>query len=299
MMIKRTFLGISKTILCGLAFYAGTILGGMIANLTGLPVPSLPEGSNAATLGLYTLVGSFILASVLTFVSRGLSGGFLWRWPALTFLTWMAYSVNTYLEASIISTSQASLFAVVMQFFASLLCGAAVAWLFPPTVKGDSIWVRARAFFIGRSPGQWVWRLLAALVAFPVAYVFFGSLVPSSIIENYRQQRMGLTMPGWGEIIPVQFLRSLLFLLACLPVLITWRKSRLSLFITLGATLFILVGGILLLQAYWYPPVMRLIHSLEILADSFAHAGALVILLVRKDRREAKAKGESQGRREL
>jgi cytochrome bd-type quinol oxidase subunit 2 len=102
-----------------------------------------------------------------------------------------------------------------------------------------------------------------------------------------------------GEIIPVQFLRSLLFLLACLPVLITWRKSRLSLFITLGATLFILVGGILLLQAYWYPPVMRLIHSLEILADSFAHAGALVILLVRKDRREAKAKGESQGRREL
>ena len=61
MMIKRTFLGIDKTILCGLAFYAGTILGGMIASLTGLPVPSLPGGSDAATLGLYTLVGSVLI----------------------------------------------------------------------------------------------------------------------------------------------------------------------------------------------------------------------------------------------
>ncbi len=39
---------------------------------------------------------------------------------------------------------------------------------------------------------------------------------------------------------------------------------------------------------------MRLIHSLEILADSFALAGALVILLVREDQREAEAKSDRQ-----
>jgi hypothetical protein len=247
----------------------------------------MPEGTDAATLGLYTLIGSFILAGALAFISHGLSGGFLPRWFILTFLTWIAYGVNSYLEASIFATHAASLLTVIMQFFPGLLCGAAVAWLFPPVVKGDTIWDRARAFLAGRSPGQWAWRLLAALAAFPVAYVFFGSLVPSFIIEYYRQQMMGLSMPGWGQIIPVVFLRSLLFLLACLPVLVAWQKSRLSLFITLGAALFILVGGLPMLQAYWYPPVMRLVHSLEILADSFAHAGALVVLLVRDNRNAA------------
>jgi len=35
-----------------------------------------------------------------------------------------------------------------------------------------------------------------------------------------------------------------------------------------------------MLQAIWLPVGLRAAHSLEILADSLAHAGALVLLLV-------------------
>jgi hypothetical protein len=44
------------------------------------------------------------------------------------------------------------------------------------------------------------------------------------------------------QMIPIQFLRRQLCLLACLPILIAWRKSRRSLLLSLGWALFVLVA---------------------------------------------------------
>ena len=69
------------------------------------------------------------------------------------------------------------------------------------------------------------------------------------------------------RLLPVQFLRSLLFMLACLPVFIAWQGSARSLLLSLGAALFILVGFVYLLIGYWLPlSVMTsfLIRSAEI-----------------------------------
>jgi hypothetical protein len=73
-----------------------------------------------------------------------------------------------------------------------------------------------------------------------------------------------------------------LFLLVCLPILITWRLSKNRLFLTLGLTLFILVGGLSMMSAYWLAPVLRVTHSLEIFADEMVYAGALILLLGRR-----------------
>ena len=89
------------------------------------------------------------------------------------------------------------------------------------------------------------------------------------------------TLPGWDRILPVLALRRLLFLLRCLPILITWKRSTLCLFLTLGLTLFLLVGGLSMLYAYWMAPVLRVTHTLEIFADEMVYTGALIILLSR------------------
>lgn len=273
---------VGKTILGALAFYAGLLVGSILAGLMGMPAPALPPGTDAATLGQYQLMSSLILAAALASISVGLAGAWLPRWLILAFLGWIAYGVNTYLEAAIFTGyGAASSYALVMQFVAIALCSLVIAWLFPSVGTGGSIGAKLRAFVGQHGPKQWAWRLAAAWLAFPVAYVVFGLLVRPFIIEYYEQQMAGLALPGWGEIIPTVLLRSLLFLLACLPVLITWQQSRLRLFITLGAALFTLVGGSYMLQAYWYPIVMRVAHSLEILADSFVYAGAVVALLVK------------------
>jgi len=281
--VKRTLLGVAKTILGALAFVSGTILGGILADSLGMTAPALPTGTDAATLGMYQLLVGLVLAGTLALLARRLAGGFLARWTALAWLSWVAYSLNTYLEAAIFTSYEAaSPYTLVMQLVSVALCSAVVAWSFPPADRDVPLEARLRAFVAQFTPAQWAWRLLAALLAFPVVYVVFGWLARPFVIQYYEQQMAGLTAPGWGQIVPTLLLRSLFFLLACWPVLVMWQGSRPRLFITLGSALFVLVGGLYMLQSYWYPLAMRAVHSLEILADSLVYAGALVALLVRE-----------------
>jgi hypothetical protein len=271
-----------KIPLSGFLFFIGFIPGGQLAAMLGLSAPEMPIGADPTIIAQSTLLTSLILALGLAAVSRGLSGGFLSRWLILFFFTWIAYGVNTYFEAMIFSTmSAASLYAVVLYLPASLFCSAAVAWLFPPLVKGEGFSARVRIFFASRTLGSWAWRLLAAFLAFPIAYFIFGNLIAPIVLPYYLQGSNELTLPGWDQILPVLAIRSLLFLLVCLPVLIAWNLSNRRLFLTLGLALFILVGGIAMIQAYWLPTILRVTHGLEIFADEMVYAGALAFLFGR------------------
>ncbi len=280
MIVTRTALTLGKIFLGALAFFAGTLLGGMLAAFAGMPIPALPAGADAETLLWFQLLAGVVFSGTLALVSRGLAGGFLFRGFALALFGWIAYSLNTYLEAAIFTTYEAgSSYTMVMQLCAVMVSSAVIAWLFPSAKGGGSIGTTAGASVAQFSPAQWAVRLLAALLAFPVIYTVFGLLVLPFVLTYYEQQMAGLMLPGWGEILPTLFLRSLLFLLACLPVLSGWQGTRLNLFLTLGSALFILVGGIYMLQSYWFPLTMRIVHGLEIMADSFVYSGVLVILL--------------------
>ena len=74
-------------------------------------------------------------------------------------------------------------------------------------------------------------------------------------------------------------LRSFLFCLACLPVLVLWIKPLSSLLWRLGFGLSVWVGLLYLLGAYWLPVNLRLIHAVEILADEFLYTSILIWLL--------------------
>ncbi len=272
-----------KVPLGGLAFVAGTVLGSMLAGSMGLQTPSMPEGTDPQTLLLAQLLTSPLLALALAFLSRRLQGRFVVRWLILSLLTWLAYSVNTLLEAAIFTAlAAASPYTAVIQFVGSFACGAAVAALFRPKEGAQPFTGGVRAFFSPRPWSQWVWRLALAAVVFMPIYLFFGRLVVSFTYEYYREGLVGLTAPGWDRILPVLFVRSVLFLVASLPVLVAWRGSRRSLILALGIALFVLVGALGLLGGYWLPVSVRLFHSLEILADSMVYAWALVMLLVNR-----------------
>lgn len=281
MVLKSVLTNAGKVVAGAVVYFVGFMLGSVVAGIMGMEAPPLPAGTDAQTLGMYQLVVSLIFALTLAVLARRLAGGFLARWLALALFSWVAYGLNTYLEAVIFTAyGAASAYTLVMQALAALLCGAVIAWAFPPAEGERSATAFIRSFLRSHSLGQWAWRLLAAWAAFPLIYLIFGWLVQPFIIEFYRQQMAGLTLPGWGQILPTQALRSLLFLATCLPLIALWRGSRRRLFILLGGALFVFVGGLYMLQAYWYPATMRIAHSLEILADSFVYAGVLVALLM-------------------
>jgi len=280
--LKKIVAYLWKLPVCGLAFVLGTLAGSVVAGMLGLQMPSLPAGTDPQTLFLVQLLSSPLLALALAFLSQRMEGGFLTRWLILSLLTWVAYSVNTVLEASIFTTfGAASSFTVLIQLVGSLTCAAAVAALFRPQNAGSGFLTSMREFFARRSTREWAWRLPLAAVIFMPIYLLFGRLVVPFTYEYYQQELAGLTAPGWGQILPILFVRSVLFLVVSLQVLVIWRESKLSLVLSLGFAFFVLVGALGLIGGYWMPTKVRIIHSLEILADSLIYAWALVVLLVK------------------
>lgn len=270
--ILRIFL---KTLVCGIAFFVGTMLGGMAATALGLPMPEMPHGTDANILGMYLLLVSLLIGALLAFLAARLPGGFISRWLILTALGWTVYSVSTYLESSIFTTySSASLYKVVMDLCAFALSAIPATIFFHTSGQAN----RENRSTPDYPLSGWIWRLALAWAAFPVIYLTFGKIVEPFVIEVYQQGLLELTAPGWNQIIPMQLLRSLLFLLVCLPLVLRWQGSRRGLWISLSAALFLFVGGFYMLQAYWYPVWFRLIHSAEILCDSLVYGLALVSL---------------------
>lgn len=289
-MLMRTLSYLWKISLCALVFYCGTILGGLVASLMGLSVPKMPAGADQMIIGQYMLLTSLILAVGLASLSRNISGRFVTRWLTLSMLIWIAYGVNNILEGAIFtSMSAASLFTVVLFFCASFLCGAAIAWLFPPADKNINFTSAAKMFFIRHPWRSWGWRLLAAWLAFPIIYLAFGRLIAPLVIDFYEQGLFDLSLPGWEQILPLLAVRSLLFLIACLPVMILWKSTHRQMYMILGLNLFLLVGGLNMLQAYWMPTNLRVIHTLEILVDEIVYASVLVVLFVHSNGKNLKS----------
>ena len=97
-------------------------------------------------------------------------------------------------------------------------------------------------------------------------------------MDYYTQGLYELTVPTWGQLIPLQLARSVLFLAVCLSVIRWWQGSRRSLWLSLGFSFFVLTAFIAVIMAYWFPWQMRLFHGLELLADAMIYTGVLVFL---------------------
>jgi len=289
MTIKQILINLGKLLLCALALEVGTMIGGMIAVALKLPIPKSPSGADMKSIQLYMVLVTPLYALALAVIARGLNTNFLGRTLILSFFAWITYTVNTQLEASIVSTySSGFWFALISAIPSALLCGATTAFLFPMNNPVKGLSEAIKDFFSRRSLLDWIWRFIVAAVAFMPIYFIFGLMVIPFTGEYYRQSMFGLVMPTIQQLLPILFTRSVLFLLVCLPIIILWQKSDASLFWSLGLALFLLVGFVLMLIATWLPLYVRFPHTLEILADEFVYAGTLILLLQKRNKKPAR-----------
>ena len=155
-----------------------------------------------------------------------------------------------------------------------LLAGAATVLVRPPEPESELTTV-----FTSRPVGSWWYRAVLAWLAFPVIYYVFGAIIYPFVADGYEGGELGLVVPSQGLILSVVTLRSLLFLLVSIPIIVSWSRSRRSLILSLGAALAAMVGVVGLVESTWLPDHMRIVHGLEIAADSLAHAWIMVALL--------------------
>jgi hypothetical protein len=273
-----------KILLCALSLGVGTMLGAMVSAAFGLQSPTMPAAVDLRLLGLSTFVGGVALSVGLAEIARRLPGSFWSRWLSVAWLAYTCLGINNTIEACIFTSIGGGPSMAVMWLPPCLLVAGLITLLFRNPTQGARPGVGVRAFFAARTPRQWTVRLLTAWVAFPVVYFTFGTPVGLLVQNSYRTQAFGLRLPSLEVIVGVEFLRSVFFLLASLPILIAWSESRRRFWVTFGLGLFVVLGLYGLIQAYWLPWGMRGLHTLEILLDSLLYAWLLATLLFPRDR---------------
>lgn len=273
---------LGKIILGGIGYGVGMILGGMLTAALGIkslpPVPGDPRSPE--TQFLITLVLAPILALSLVPLARGLRGSWIERCLAVAGLVFVAIGLNTLIELTIFSDMLPDGKISFWVFFVlpSLLIAAAIT-----SRKGQE----QPSTMAHPNIGGWAWRLTLAWLAFPVIYFFFGMCIAPIVTPYYNAGIAGLKIPPIDMIIRTQLIRSLIFLAASLPVALLWTKSRNQFILAMGLVHAMTVGIFQLVQAGFLPAVLRVTHSVEITADSFAYAAVLGLLFVRGKKAEA------------
>lgn len=274
MKIKPILSYLWKLPLCGILFFIGMAISGVVLPLFGLEAPQSPAGTDPNTIALYFLGGSILLAFLLSFLSRNLSRKVLVRWIILSGLTWMVGAAGMVLESAFfmdtdaVSSASSTLFTLLNFLLPSIALSGAVSWLFSPV---SQTFHKKSSF----SPRAWIGNIVLSIAAYPVIYIFFGLLVQPWVAEFYTAEMFELTLPTWGQLIPLQLVRSVLFLAVCLPVIHHWQGSRSALWLALSGSFFGLTAFMAVITAYWFPWQLRVFHGLELLADAFLYGGFL------------------------
>lgn len=266
-------------------------ISGALVPALGLKMMAEPEGASQQTVALVSLLASPLLPLALAPLAVAIPGAFLMRTAWLALFTYVAFGLNTMIEARIFSTMVGPGAMAGMCVFYILPCLAlalAIAAAFP--ARGG------QPAPIPHRPGAaWAGRFLIAWLAFPLSYLFFGMLISSLVIEQYQQGVAGLVLPPMRVIVPTQLGRSLLYLASVLPLVLLWNGSWKALAVRLGWAWWVLVGLYGLLTGLWMPANLRLIHSLEIGADSFAYAFLLAWALRGPSKRTSTAAVQPAG----
>src|SRR5882724_7751860 len=268
--MKRT----GKILLSTLILAMATMLAGAIVSALPLSPPvSLPGESPSLPSMLF---GSLVLVVGLVPIASGLGGRFVTRWLALGLMLYVATGVNTVIELITFGTQGGHRYLLVFYLLCFVATGAALAWQYGSQQSAPQL--------PHLGAGQWLWRIAVAWLSFPAIYFLFGLCIAPFVIPIYQAGVVGLRVPPLDVIMRTQLLRSLLFLASSLPVILLWTGSRLRLILVLGLAHTAMVGLYGLSQANFMPPVLRVLHSLEITADSFVYALVLVWLFFPRER---------------
>lgn len=262
-----------KLAVCVAVFAVSLVVGGMFVRLLHLQFASMPHSdtSERTHLLLALVAGTSLVLGIFP-LARRLTGPFALRWIALGSFVFLALGVNTMIEVSVFGNSSGGGVAAeaVLYFVQAVFLGATVPVFFGTDEMASGLphrgWI------------DWTGRGIAAWVGFPVIYFVFGLCVAPIVIPYYQAGVAGLHIPPLPSILQTQLLRSAVFLASSLPLIALWKGSRRELWLTLGLAHSVTVGIFGLVQATFMPGVLRVVHSVEIAADSFAYAGLLVLL---------------------
>jgi len=275
-----------KGILAGIVWQVGLIAGSLAAPLLGFEAPPVPPDIDPNLILPLGILAGIPLAITLGELSKRLQQPFVPRVFTLFIFNYLVSGLGQVLEQVMFTTTTNLGFGSASSLIQAALFSLAVGALWRPAQEKRSLLQVLPRYIRARRPADWLWRLIVAWLIYLPIYRGMGLLISPVVAPLYQAAEFGLVLPEAGTMVDMQYLRGALYLLAVLPLIVLWRGSSRSLWLWTGAAILIQVAALPILLAYWYPPVFRLAHALELAVDSFAQAYIYTQLLFVPGREE-------------
>ncbi|MEM4718982.1 MAG: hypothetical protein QW330_02885 [Nitrososphaerota archaeon] len=234
-----------------------------------------------ASFILLSLMTGVMLGSLLTWLLTRIGvkplHALILTWINLYVVMFLSNIVEAYFFTTIFSRVEVLAAAIIMPIPITLAEAAMAAIILP---AGDrSLLNLIRSHLSSRNAGSWAWRIAVSAVAYLLVYFFFGMLIYPFVAEYYSDSTLGLRVPGFELIVPLEILRGLLYVAALFPIIASLSSDHKSSFIAVFLMLFLVGGFIPLLSRPSIPPEILPFHTLEILADSLVYGFILSKIL--------------------
>jgi hypothetical protein len=263
---------IGRSLLVGLGYTVGTMVSGMLAGALGLEQPTLPSTMEPTMVLVMSFISGLIFGLTLGGLSRQLPLPMLHHSAVMAFLLFVVHRFVNLVEGAFFTTTGTSGlgFTLLSVAVSSLLAGSLIAVLFPPGRVEEGLLAALRRYFAQRKWAAWVWRLSLAVLLYLPIYFIMGMIVAPVVTPYYTDPALGLGLvaPGLEVILPLEILRGAIFVVGVLPVIAVWQGSRASLALWLGLTIVVLGAAAPMVEAYFLPLTLRLVHGAEISISS-------------------------------
>lgn len=269
---RRRLRTVSHAVLIALAFVVTFVASTAIAPLLGLASPATPAGSSPGAVVALLVFGVAIQVGLTLPLAQTVA--LRRRWLAFGAWFYVLHGVGTAMEGALFTSTGAvqsagGLGFLLFAYLAPWLVTGALISRWFPTSEGAVAVTPARL-----SP----LRLLVAWLAFPIIYLAIGRLIAPWVLPYYQAGAAELVAPPLTKIVAFQLVRSALILAATLPLLRGWTGDRRSFVIAYAGPFAWLTGLLNVLQGYWLPGPVRLIHSGELIVDAVLYAFVLAWL---------------------
>lgn len=171
--------------------------------------------------------------------------------------------------------------AIIFGMLIPLILSITSGFLFSPEDTTSSLRDKLKDYLGMKKPIDWAWRLVAASLAWTIIYYVFGSLVAPIVVPYYTDPNSGfnLVLPSVEVVLTLQAVRGFLYVGSLLPLVSVLKIDKRRLWAILTGFLFVGGGLAIFIVPETFPQTLRIVHGLEIFADSLIYGGVLAYLL--------------------
>ena len=157
--------------------------------------------------------------------------------------------IEGYFFTSVFPDAGTFAFALIFSAIFGTAAGFSTGYILFKSDNRESLASRISSYILERSAKSWAVRIAAAsLVYFPI-YFLFGMIVSPFVYPYYSNPDIGLKIPSFTVMIPLEFLRGFIYVIALIPFLGSIRWSRWTAFLAVSMMRFVPGALIPLIQA--------------------------------------------------